>query len=205
MHRYLLRFFYWLKSFQKGIQYKNVTFIPKSHPNDKTPWITYGSTKEDYTKWRPEICGICCLKMVGDTFGTTPHLSLHDLTTKCLEKGGFKIREDGTIAGIFHRPLLKLASEVGLNGTVERELDMNRIMKHLGKNHMVVLSIDLQKASSSYTGNHLILIHQFLPHEKSFLIHDCSYTLGKEGSHIKLSQDELAHMSNKRGITLWKR
>ena len=66
-------------------------FVPK--PTTRThagqPWVVFGSTKELYDYWIPHVCGICCLKMVGDTLGKTSSYTLYALTMMCLERGGF--------------------------------------------------------------------------------------------------------------------
>lgn len=189
---------------RKGYPYQDVTFVPKAYPGDAIPWIAFGSTRENYERWIPEICGICCLKMVGDTFGITDNLSLYELTLKCLNKGGFKIKKDGSIEGIFHRPLVRLARELGLEGSVEKKLGVDRVIKHLENNRFAILSIDLRKATESFKGTHLILVHAYSREERRFIVHDCAYALGKEGCGILVSHDELAHISNERGMILWK-
>ena len=50
-----------------GTAYKQIVFVPKTIPHDTTPWIRFGASQELYDQWIPEICGICCLKMIGDT------------------------------------------------------------------------------------------------------------------------------------------
>ncbi|MGB2791827.1 MAG: hypothetical protein WBC29_04725, partial [Candidatus Moraniibacteriota bacterium] len=74
----------------------------------------------------------------------------------------------------------------------------------LKNNRLIVLSIDLQKVSGSFNGNHLVLVHRYLPRQHTFLVHDCAFAVGKEGANIPLSPDELARMSNGRGMTFWK-
>ena len=189
---------------RRGLSYREVRFVPKCSPDDSVPWIAFGSSQEEYTRWVPEICGICCLKMVGDTFGVTTNTSLYQLTMQCLERGGFKVQEDGSIAGVFHHPLVHLAEELGLQGSVERNLDVKGIISHLKNNRLIVLSINLQKVPGSFKGNHLVLVYRYLPRQHVFLVHDCAFAVGKEGANIPLSQDELARMSNERGMTFWK-
>lgn len=189
---------------RQGSFYGEVCFVPKCSPDDPMPWMVFGSSLKEYTRWVPEICGICCLKMVGDTFGVTSNSSLYRLTMQCLGRGGFKIQEDGSIAGVFHHPLVRLAEELGLQGSVERNLDVKSIISHLKNNRLIVLSIDLQKVSGSLKGNHLVLVHRYLPRQHVFLVHDCAFAVGKEGANIPLSRDELARMSNERGMAFWK-
>jgi hypothetical protein len=189
---------------QKGVPYENVAFVPKAYPGDPSPWETFGSTEEEYRKWIPEVCGICCLKMASDTFGLAAGSSLYDLTLRCLEKGGFRIQEDGSILGVFHHPLIDLAKDIGLRGSVEKMLDTTQIERYLTDNRMIILSIDLAKATSSFKGNHLILVHRYLPEEGLFLANDCAFAIGESGFDIPLPVDLLERISNRRGMTIWK-
>jgi hypothetical protein len=193
-----------------GTPYLAVPFIPKPRigRDSPEPWTVFGSTQEEYERWIPEVCGICCLKMAGDTFGLTTHLTLYQLTLHCLELGGFRIRKDGSIEGVFHRPLVRLARELGLRSIVERKLGTPDIIRYLAMNRMVVLSIDLgkvpgQNKDARLTGGHLILVHRFLPNQGTFLIHDCSRLLGKTGRDISLTPEALERISNQRGLVLW--
>lgn len=189
---------------QIGSTYQKVSFVPKTAHGDSKPWLAFGSNQENYEKWIPEICGICCLKMIGDTFEVTNNLSLYQLTMKCLDKGGFKIHNDGSIAGIFHYPLTQLAQELGLRGSVEKELGIASIIEHLKNNRLVILSVDLNKIRSTLHGNHLILIHNYSHEQKKFLVHDCSFVVGKNGIDIPMTSTDLEAISNKKGVVIWK-
>lgn len=186
-----------------GVEYQDVSFIPKRVPGDEAPWVRFGSSKVEYEKWIPQVCGICCLKMVGDTFGLTSHLSLYELTMKCVDKGGFKVNEDQTISGVYHYPLLSLAQALGLDGTVEKYISPKDIQGHLLQNRMVVLSIDLGK-DTAFKGNHLLVVHRYLSKDNTYLVHDCAYAVGKEGASIALTEERLDLLSNRRGLSLWK-
>lgn len=65
--------------------------------------------KNEYEKWSPQVCGICCLKMIGDAYGSTSNISLYQLAMACKQKGGFKEFPGGEIQGVFYKPLLELA------------------------------------------------------------------------------------------------
>jgi hypothetical protein len=187
-----------------GVPYGAVRFVPKKQPGDETPWVAFGSTREEYDKWIPEVCGVCCLKMAVDTFTSAPEASLYDLTMRCLAKGGFRENDDGTIDGVFHYPLVALAEELGLKGLVERRLSLEQVREYLAENRMVVLSIDLARVSPSRTGGHLILVHRYLPETSAFLVNDCSFAVGESGADVSLPSAELARIATGRGIALWK-
>ncbi len=154
---------------------------------------------EVYEKWSPHVCSICCLKMVGDTFGLTNEFSLYQLTMKALKLGVFtENKQTGEISGAFHKPLVELAGILGLKGRVEKRLTINKVKQHLKEGKFVLLSID-----SNQTGSHLILVHTFIENKNSFIIHDSEQILGENGENIKLTQDQLNHFSNYKGISLW--
>jgi len=180
----------------------STAFVPKRLKGDPKPWVRFGSGKSEYKRWAPEICGICCLKMLGDTFHRTNNLSLYALTMWCLGKGGFKILPDNRIEGVFHQPLLELAKELGLDGWFGK-LDQNSVIKVLGQQKFVILSIDLKKVNLNLAGSHLVLIHTYrLPHN-IFIAHDPSFVLSKEGRNTKIEADYLDFLSNHKGIVLW--
>lgn len=105
-----------------------IKYVPKKN-DDKKPWLLFGApNKSEYERWSPEVCGICCLKMIGDAHGTTSDTSLYQLTMECKQKGGFKELPNGEIQGVFHKPLLDLAKDYGLEGTVEGNLDTEKVI-----------------------------------------------------------------------------
>lgn len=182
----------------------HISFIPKRLKNDPYPWLTFGcNTEEEYEKWIPEICGICCLKMIGDTFGKTNHINLYNLTMKCFNKGGFKILANGDIMGVFHYPLLETAKEFGLNGEVRRSIDNQLIINSVNNIRFVILSIDLSKVKNDLSGSHLVLVHNYNRENDAFLLHDTSCVLDSCGENIPIPRSRLEIMSNHKGLILW--
>lgn len=186
-------------------EYTSICFVPKTIKSDLEPWIRFGSTKAEYKKWIPEICGICCLKMVGDTFNKTNDLSLHQLTLLTLNNGGFKILKNGTIQGVFHYPLVKLAQKFGLGGLVLAHLNDTAIIENLKNNKLILLSVDLHKLDSSITGSHLVLVHGYNHEKDEFVLHDCASVLNENGENIVIPREQLNKISNQKGITMWGR
>jgi hypothetical protein len=110
-------------------------YICKKQPDDPEPWISFGSDRLQYERWIPEICGICCLKMIGDTTGATRQFTLYQLTMMAAANGTFVIGKDGGIKGAFHHPLAKLAESFGIPCRVMRKLDSGQLIRALnGKN-----------------------------------------------------------------------
>ena len=181
----------------------DVTFISKK-TNESIPWVKFGcDTQEEYEKWLPHICGICCLKMIGDTVNKTSQLSLYQLTLKCLSKGGFKTLDDGRIEGVFHYPLLQLAVELGLSGEVKRCIDTNQIIESVMNNRFVILSVDLKKIDAHLVGSHLLLIYGYQILDNKFILHDTSAILSKTGQAVLISGTYLEKISNKKGLIIW--
>jgi len=181
-----------------------VEYIPKNYDNLNEPWIAFGApNRSEYEKWHPEVCGICCLKMVGDSCGSTSNISLYQLTMECKQKGGFKELPTGEIQGVFHQPLLDLAENYGLDGNVEGNLDLGKIITSLQNDRFVILSLDKSKVSPKLKGGHLVLIHAYDPESKTFLINDPEPILAEDGQNIEVGSDRLEEISNKRGLIIW--
>lgn len=181
-----------------------VEYIPKNYDNLNEPWIAFGApTRSEYEKWSPEVCGICCLKMIGDTYGSTTDTSLYQLTMECKQKGGFKELETGEIQGVFHRPLLDLAKDYGLDGNIESNLDIEKIIAFLQNGRFVILSLDKSKVDPKLKGGHLVLIHVYDSESETFLIHDPEPILAEDGQDVKIDPRRLEEVSNKRGLIIW--
>jgi len=183
---------------------RNPVFVPKIPEGSETPWINFGcQNREEYERWLPEVCGICCLKMVGDTVGLTNNVTIYTLTKACIEKGGFVIDANGKIHGVFHKPLLDLAIMVGLQGQLSRHLTTDVIKRALNSNRYVMLSISLSKVNATLKESHLIVLYNYIKERDAFIAHDCARVLSPTGFAVSLSAKMVDHISNKRGIILW--
>ncbi len=183
-----------------------VTFIPKRYDVHAQPWIPFGApNKEEYERWSPEVCGICCLKMAGDALGTTQQLSVYKLAMETLQKGGFKLNPDGSIEGVFHKPLLEVARSHGLDGTLERDFSLKKVSRILQKGGMAILSIDKAKVNPALKGGHLVLVWHRDEEKKTFLIHDSERLLSESGESISMPEADLMKISNNRGISVFTR
>jgi Peptidase_C39 like family len=177
-------------------------YIPKRRPHDPEPWIEFGSDRLEYQRWIPEICGICCLKMVGDTIGVTNNLTLYQLTMMAAANGTFIVREDGTIQGVFHYPLAELAEHLGIRCRVVRVLGIDEITEALAQGMYVILSINAEKVDSSLRGGHLILVYGYHELADSFLLHDCSSIMQPDGCGVRIPAHALKSISNNKGIVV---
>jgi hypothetical protein len=175
-------------------------YVPKRRPDDIEPWITFGSGQLEYQRWIPEICGICCLKMVGDTIGLTNDLSLYQLTMMAAANGTFIVSEHGTIQGAFHYPLAELAGRLGMRCRVMRTLGIGEITEALAQRMYAILSIDTAQVDSSLRGGHLVLVYGYDEPADSFLLHDCSSMMRPDGCGVSISAHALAGISNNKGL-----
>jgi len=142
--------------------------------------------------------------MLADTF-TSTRTSLAGLTGRCIELGGFRHEGNGSIKGVFHRPLLQLAMELGFDGVVEGHLT-SEVLKHaLDAGKLAVLSIDLARVRPELSGGHLLLVHSYDAASKEFSMHDCSEVLSIPGASVRLGEATLARISNRKGLVLWPR
>ena len=182
-----------------------VKYISKSCRESNSPQQAFGAPNmKVYLKWYPEVCGICCLKMVGDTLNKTNHASLYQLTMQGLNIGVYKEQDDGSIQGAFHKPLINLAKEYGIKGNLEKRLSSKRIIELIEQHKFPILSVDRQKINPQLTpGGHLILIHTWDQNKNAFLIHDPEPLLADNGENITITLDLLDLISNHKGFSLW--
>jgi hypothetical protein len=175
-------------------------YVPKRRLDDAEPWVAFGSGQLEYQRWIPEICGICCLKMIGDTIGVTSELSLYELTMMAVANGTFVTSGHGAIQGAFHYPLAELAERLGMRCRVMRPLDIAEITKALAQGMYAILSIDTARVDNSLRGGHLVLIYGYDEPTGSFLLHDCSSMMQPDGRGVRISLHALADISNNKGL-----
>lgn len=178
-------------------------YIPKRAVGSMSPWRVFGSTKEEYERWIPHVCAMCCLKSVGDTLGKTDHLTLYDLTLRCRDRGGYVVRPSGDIEGVYHKPLALLAESLGVHASLEPLLTHDQIVRLLQAGRFVILSLDLSKHSSLLRGGHLVLVYGYDASADDYLLHDCGPALRTEGKALHIPRAEIEEISNHRGLAMW--
>lgn len=185
---------------------KNIEYYRKQ-PNIDNPQQEFGAPSvEEYDKWSPNVCSICCLKSIGDYFEVTQDKSLYQLTMDALATGVFKEDEEtGEILGAYHVPLVELVQSLGLHGKVERRLTLRRLIKLLNDGSLVMLSVDKSKIDSQLSGGHLILVHSYDSDTETFVVHDSEPILADDGEDIEIKKKRLDEISNKRGISVKER
>lgn len=179
-----------------------VAYVSKKPPDTIEPWRYFGADREAYERWAPHICGICCLKMVGDTLGRTSDISLHQLTQLCVRRGGFRVIDDDRIEGVFHRPLAELGNDLGIPCRVAPGLTVEQAAEVVTRSGFAIMSVDLAKVDGPHCGGHLLLIHDYVPETGEFVLHDCSSVIGRPGRDVRIERDALALISNNKGLTI---
>jgi len=183
-----------------------VEYIPKNYDNFDEPWIVFGApNREEYKKWSPQVCGVCCLKMIGDAYGSTSSTPLYQLAMECKQRGGFKELPSGEIQGVFHKPLLDLARSYGLDGSIEGDLNHERITAALQNGRFIILSLDKSRVNPRLKGGHLVLVHAYEPESDTFLINDPEPILAEVGQDVGITAKRLEEISNKRVLIIWQR
>lgn len=187
---------------------QKVIFVPKQpviENSKQNAWQVFGAPSEsEWLFWLPEVCGICCVKMIGDTLGLTHDQTIYSLTQSCQKLGGYILENDKHIRGVFHVPLLQLARNLGMEGEVLGNLDIEVLQESLRTGYYVILSIDLTKISSEYTGSHLVLVHSMNMEQGKCTLHDPSCVIRQNGENIIIDFEELKKISNRRGLRLKK-
>jgi hypothetical protein len=174
-----------------------VVFVPK--PDTVAAFGC--ETVEQLRAWRPEICGVCCLKMVGDTEHKTECASLWQLTQDCRRAGAFTEGADGKIAGIFYQPLLQVAAGYGLHGKAHRWLPLMRLKHLLRAGRKPIVSIELSRLGKEYQGGHLLVVVSYNASADTFIVHDPSSVLAESGKAVPVPAAELKRLSNNRGLS----
>jgi hypothetical protein len=177
-------------------------YVPKTTPGDLSPWVSFGSARGEYERWVPEICGICCLKMIGDTEGNTGQLSLYQMTMMAVANGTFIADQAEGIKGAYHRPLAELARQLGIACDAARDVNTLRIRRELGSGRYVILSVDLAKVGRGLRGGHLVLIYDHDDAADEVLLHDCSSVLREDGRAVSMTWSELESISNRKGLVV---
>jgi hypothetical protein len=156
--------------------------------------------RRDYERWRPHLCGVCCLQMaITGLTGRDPG-NLWSLTQACRRAGVFVERPDGSIDGAYHLPLAEVARTHGVSATVAGDLTAGQVALRLAGGAYVMLSIDLASACPPLRGGHLILAHR-LEGSKA-VVHDPSSVVGFPGRDVHLSLAEVDRIGNRKGLVL---
>jgi Peptidase_C39 like family len=126
-------------------------------------WAESGTpTRAEYGRWCGHWCGMACLAMILEhRDGSAP--SLHRLLTGCVAAGGYRVKQDGTIEGLFYEPFARYAAAAhGLAAEVHRHLPASEIPARLAAGQLVIASVhpEIRRPllPSPGRGGHLVLV-----------------------------------------------
>jgi Peptidase_C39 like family len=174
-----------------------IPFVSK-RPYGPTPWVTFGSTKEEYEKWAGEICSIaCCRSLILAKCGDAP--SLWELTQQAIKMGVF-LDEGTSIKGAFHKPLAQLLAMHDIVAQLFQK-ETEAAIWNLSERYPIIISIDLSKYTTS-AGSHLVLITDIDLISEQYIVHDSASTLCNVGYDCRVSRSQLSKISNGRGLII---
>lgn len=178
-------------------------FIAKGALHSLEDAQSFGGDVAKYGFWRPHMCAVCCLKMVGDVMHKTDVLSLSALVDKCVESGVYIVDSHKNVKGAFHHPLVHVMEKLGIPAKVAGKIEMEQLVHEVSHGKVVFLSVDLSKLpDSQYDESHLVVVYKYLSPEREFKIHDCASVLSENGNGMLIAEEELSKLSNKKGVII---
>ena len=175
-------------------------FVSRNIPPEDLDDV-FGGEAEEYQLWRPHICGVCCVKMIGDAAGVTNGDTLMELVQDFVAAGALVVRDDGQVDGAFHHPMARVIEDLGLHATITGHLSVPTVAELVTHGSMVILSCDLAAMTGGrQSGGHLVLVYGYDAEQEAFLVHDCSEILGDDGRAAQVDATELARISNTKGL-----
>ncbi|MEK7621312.1 MAG: C39 family peptidase [Patescibacteria group bacterium] len=131
----------------------------KNDPN----WAIFGfKTKEESEYWTWRDCGVCCLKMALDFYGTKETIA--KLVGDGVVLGGYDVEKD---SGWYYKPLLELAKKYGLHGFISAYLSKYELAKNVLDKRFVIASVNPsiirldKEMKSTQKSGHLVLVIGF--------------------------------------------
>jgi hypothetical protein len=169
-------------------------------------WAASGAaTPAEYAVWSDSICGMACLAMIlCAEQGHAPPLL--DLARRCLEYGGYKLR-DGQIDGLYYAPFLAFAeAEFGLIGRIADPLGLADILDALEAKQWVIASVSgairYGQPTAGKRGGHLVLILGHDPTAQTVCLHNPSGHTPESQAYAEVRQAVFeAHFAH-RGMLL---
>lgn len=176
----------------------------KDDPN----WKNSGAkTKEEYTLWSRNVCGMACFKMIL-AYTKKREYPLVVLGKQCMEYGGYRSSDKKrVIDGLFYEPFLRfIKEEYNLRGRVASLLILEEACYELAKGNFVIASVSPQirntNARPKEKGGHLVLILGYDLKKKLLYFHNPSGDSKKTQQYAEISFSDFAHFFAERGIVI---
>ena len=193
-----------LKNKSEAINFRDleIPYVAKGLRDSVADAVIFGGTVEQYQFWRPHVCAVCCVKMVGDAAGKTNNMTMNMLTDICLKEGVFRVGQEKRVLGAFHHPLVRVMNKLGVPAKVAGDIKTKDIIREIKVGKIVFLSVDLAKLYNNPSNeSHLVVVYDVVDGPNAeFRLHDCSSVLSSNGNAMFISEEELSRLSNKKGL-----
>lgn len=177
-------------------------------------------SKKDFDFWNRRVCGIACVKMILDCLNKSDNKTMWDFIQEGLELDGYKLYDDNgnfVDIGWYHKPLLRLAKNHGVQGYLRQSLTHYNIADEILRGNFVIASVKVPQRSnleddgtyfkSDYKGKtygHLVLITAVKIQNgkpEYFIAHNPTGYEGYE-ANSKINIDTFERIFNGRAIVL---
>jgi hypothetical protein len=180
-----------------------IPFVPKGSPDSAADASKFGAPVDQYQFWRPHMCAVCCLKMVGDAAHKTNTMSLSTLVDECVAEGVFTVSTEKEVRGAFHFPLAHVMEKLGMPARVAGKMSIEDIICEIRNGKVIFLSVDLSKLEENpHPESHLVVVYGVDDTEAELYLHDCASVLSPNGNGIHMAREELAKLSNGKGLVI---
>ncbi len=155
---------------------------------------------EEFGYWAGRSCGITCIQMVIVTLIPETKVTTMELVNLGLKHKGYNVNTD---TGWYHKALVEIASEFGLNAKIQKRLSTSQIATLVVDKSVIISSIYCHTKTN--TDSHLILVYgcRINPQGKveGFYYHDPN-NLIRSGNSNFISREDFDRLTNYKGISI---
>lgn len=173
---------------------------------DDPHWARSGAkSRQEYTLWSWNGCGMACLKMILAQEGKGM-LPLVKLGKKCAEYGGY-IYPLETSVGLLYKPFIKFVEkEFDLKGKILNPMVIEDIIKALGNGDYVIAGVSPEirepDKKPKLKGGHLVLMLGYDLNKKELYLHNPSGLSNATQNYAVISFDKFKKFFSNRGIVI---
>lgn len=167
-------------------------------------WKQSGAdTKEEYSHWSWNACGMACLKMI-IAYLQNKNIPIVTLGKACKKYGGYKGKN---LEGLFYFPFLNfIKKEFGLKGKVFSPLTIVDIAREMNKGNLIIASVSANirgELKQGKAGGHLVLITGINTKKGYLLLHNPSGIDRKTQENFKILLNDFKKYFAFRGISIF--
>lgn len=176
-------------------------------PADDPLWHMSGAIdREEYARWSFHICGMACLKMLLAHWQKKIVPTI-ELMKQCREYGGYTVREDGTIKGLFYRPFVSfIADKFGLNAEVKEYTPIEEIYNEISSGAVYIASVHpsirIPEVPPPKRGGHLVYVFGRNEQNRELIFHNPSGNTQENQENVHLNCTIFARFYAQRGILI---